>query len=119
MPTRAYKLARTLGVDSKTLLEMARNLGIGVPSHMSSLSDQDVAKLKAAISEREGHVVRFDKSTGKGEVSISTSGETKDIPFDLKWTRLANAKYAPIQPGGRVRVTLNEQGIESMHVEQG
>ena len=118
MSTRAYELAKTLGVESKILLEMARHLGIDVASHSSNLSDEDVAKLTAAKSELEGHVIRFDKTTGKGAVGVTTSGATTDFPFDLKRTRLPDAKYVPIRPGGKVRVTLKDQAIESMHVEQ-
>jgi translation initiation factor IF-2 len=46
---RAYELARDLNMTNKVLLEKLRNMDIQVKSHMSSLDDETVAKIKKNI----------------------------------------------------------------------
>jgi len=46
MAVKVFELARELEVQSKELLEKASGLGIELKSHMSTLSEGDIAKLK-------------------------------------------------------------------------
>ncbi|MBW2054824.1 MAG: translation initiation factor IF-2 N-terminal domain-containing protein [Deltaproteobacteria bacterium] len=43
---RIYELARDLNVTNKELVEKIRNMDIYVKSHMSSLDDEDVTRIK-------------------------------------------------------------------------
>ena len=115
MTMRVYELGKELGVSNSRILELLPTLNIEATSHMSTLTDGDVERIKAALSPAEGEVVRFDKRTGKGEVFVPTSD--KNIEFDLKKTRLASAKYAPIQPGNKVRVEVAGDQISSIAVD--
>ena len=63
MAVKVFELARELEVQSKELLEKASGLGIELKSHMSTLSEGDIAKLKSAY--------------GKGESKSNDSETTK------------------------------------------
>jgi ribosomal protein S13 len=115
MTMRVYELAKELGVSNSRILELLPALNIEATSHMSTLTDDDVERIKAALSPAEGEVVRFDKRTGKGEVFVPTSD--KNLEFDLRSTRLASTKYAPIQPGNKVRVEVDGDQISSIAVD--
>lgn len=112
---RVYELAKELGVSNRRILELLPTLNIEATSHMSALTEDDVERIKEALSPAEGKVVRFDKRTGKGEVFVSKIEE--NFEFDLKSTRLASTKYAPIEPGNRVRVEVDEGRISSIAVD--
>ncbi len=47
---RVYELARTLNMKNKALLDKLRELNISVATHMSSLEDDDVQRVKASFS---------------------------------------------------------------------
>ena len=68
---RAYELARDLGVESKELLERGRQLGIVVKTPSSSLTDEQVAQLKAASAPSTSQV---PTSTDKGKTDQTTAG---------------------------------------------
>ena len=46
---RVYEFAKDLNVESKDILEKAKDLGIDYGSHMSSMSDDEMGKVKAAL----------------------------------------------------------------------
>jgi translation initiation factor IF-2 len=48
---RVYELAKELGLDNKEILLKMRSLKIQVKSHMSVLTDEDVEKIRASLSE--------------------------------------------------------------------
>ena len=47
--TRVYELAKDLNLTNKILLSKLSDLDISVKSHMSSLDDEDVARIRADI----------------------------------------------------------------------
>ncbi|MCR5700978.1 MAG: translation initiation factor IF-2 [Lachnospiraceae bacterium] len=49
---RVYELAKTLGKDSKELIEVLKKNGIEVKNHMSSITDEDAEKVKARFSAK-------------------------------------------------------------------
>jgi len=49
---RIYKLARDQNVDSKDLVDVCAQLGIDVKNHMSAISEEDAARLLAAMKNR-------------------------------------------------------------------
>ena len=51
MAKKVYELAQELNITSKELLEKTAKLGIEVKSHMSSLSDADIIKIKEGSTE--------------------------------------------------------------------
>lgn len=48
--TRVYELAKELKLPSKDIIEKAKQLGITYNSHMSTMEDGEISKIKASIS---------------------------------------------------------------------
>jgi hypothetical protein len=113
---RVYELAKELDVTSRRVLDLLPGLGIQATSHSSSLTESDVAKIRAALGgTAEGRVVRFDKKTGKGEIQVSTV--EAPMEFDLASTRLESTKYVRIEPGHKVHVHVEGDQISSIAVD--
>lgn len=51
--TRVYELAKELKLPSKDIIEKAKQLGITYNSHMSTMEDGEVTKIKASISTKK------------------------------------------------------------------
>lgn len=116
--TRVYEVADELGTDSKTLLALCRDLGIPVTSHMQGLTADQVGEVRAAQAGRKATVTRFDKSTGKGQVEVSSAHGTKELAFDLRYTRLEDEKYIPIDAGDSVRVQVDDEAVVAMRSDR-
>ena len=50
---RVYEFAKDLNVESKTILEKAESLGIEYGSHMSSMTDDEMSKVKSALQPKQ------------------------------------------------------------------
>ncbi|MDD6154883.1 MAG: translation initiation factor IF-2 [Eubacteriales bacterium] len=55
MSKKVYELAREIGVQSKTLVARAKEMGLDVKSHMSVLTDKDIEKLTGKSSDDDAH----------------------------------------------------------------
>lgn len=51
--TRVYELAKELKLPSKDIIEKAKQLGITYNSHMSTMEDGEISKIKASISTKK------------------------------------------------------------------
>jgi len=51
---RAYELARELGITSKELLAKAKDLGIPISNQLQGVADEQVARLRGALSVKPG-----------------------------------------------------------------
>ena len=47
---RVYELAKNLNKDSKEIIEILKKNGVEVKNHMSSVTDEDAAKVTARVS---------------------------------------------------------------------
>jgi len=54
LPIRVYQLAKELKLQSKEILEACKRLEISVKNHMSSLSQKEVERVRAALSPPPG-----------------------------------------------------------------
>ena len=52
---KIYELAKELNLTSKDLISKAEELGIKVKSHLSSLEDDEVEKLRNSFAKKEGY----------------------------------------------------------------
>jgi Translation initiation factor IF-2, N-terminal region len=116
--TRVYEVAAQLGTDSKTVLALCHDLGISATSHMQGLTDDQVGMVRAAQDGPKATVTRFDKSTGKGKVEVTLSEGTKELSFDLRYTRLDDEKYVPIDAGNSVRVQLDKEAVVAIRSDR-
>lgn len=53
---KVHRIAKNLGLSSAALLELLKEIGIKAKGHMSLLSEEDVKKVKAKISEEKKRV---------------------------------------------------------------
>ncbi len=58
---RVYEFARTLNIQNKALLEHLREMGIDVKSHMSSLDEEKVARIKEKLFNAKAEVVEVTR----------------------------------------------------------
>jgi hypothetical protein len=139
MSIRVHELAKELGLTSKELLALAAAHGILADSHLASLSSDEVARLTVLAAESSpaagrqtaatpagespsetpgetrGRIVRFDRITGKGEVAVDAGEAQRNVPFDLKRTKLNADQYVPMEPGLEVNVTFSaDEMIDSI-----
>ena len=53
---RVYEIAKELNVDSKLIIEQLKSMNVEVKNHMSSVSEEDTAKVKQAFQKTEKKV---------------------------------------------------------------
>ncbi len=56
MPRKVHDLAKSLGLSSDALIKMLEQIGIKAKGHMSMLTDEEIAKIKAKIAEEKRRV---------------------------------------------------------------
>ena len=62
---KLYELAKEMNVSSKDLLEKAKKMGIDVKSHLSSIEDEDIKKLKSSDKTESSKKEEKKKNTPK------------------------------------------------------
>ena len=130
---RIYELARDLNMTNKLLLDKLSALDISVKSHMSSLDDDTVAKVKVAIFGKKEEtieetrikptIIRRRKKTVKIEVAPEPSSEplhvtdvekilaeeepTEGVPnTDVAVAVDCRTRHPTIEPTGRIGALL-------------
>jgi len=91
---RVYEFARTLNIQNKILLEKLRDMGISVKSHMSSLDEELVARVKAElfgpkpqeveITRVKSTVIRRRKKPVKAKVGSEAEPLKEVTPLEKK-----------------------------------
>lgn len=71
---KAYELAKELKITSKDLLERAKKLGIELSSHLSSLEDDQVSKIKKSYSNGEKVKDNSKKPSKESKVENKKAG---------------------------------------------
>lgn len=56
MPKKVHKVAKSLGLSSAALIELLKEVGIKAKGHMSLLTEEEIKKVKAQISEEKKRV---------------------------------------------------------------
>lgn len=72
---RIYEIAKEVGVDNKVVVQKAKDLGLDVKNHMSSVDDSQVAKLKNSI---QNSAPAAKSSNKKNKIKISVSSIRKN-----------------------------------------
>ncbi|MBR3134318.1 MAG: translation initiation factor IF-2 [Clostridia bacterium] len=67
---KVYELAKELDINSKELISIAKKLGIELKSHLSTLEDNDVEKIKNSANKKEN-----TKPPKKEKEDIKTTGQ--------------------------------------------
>ncbi|EFU79000.1 putative translation initiation factor IF-2 [Lactobacillus iners ATCC 55195] len=63
---RLYELAKELGIENKVIVEKARELGFDVKSHMSSLTDDQINKIRELYKNKSDK-----KRQNKSKIKVS------------------------------------------------
>lgn len=72
---RIYEIAKEVGVDNKVVVQKAKDLGLDVKNHMSSVDDSQVAKLKTSF---QNSAPAAKSSNKKNKIKISVSSIRKN-----------------------------------------
>ena len=56
MPKKVHRVAKNLGLSSAALIELLKEIGIKAKGHMSLLTEEEIKKVKAQISEEKKRV---------------------------------------------------------------
>ncbi len=56
MPNKVHSVAKSLGLSSAALIELLKEMGIKAKGHMSLLSEEEIKKVRAKISEEKKRV---------------------------------------------------------------
>ena len=80
---KLYELAKEINISSKDLLEKAKSMGIEVKSHLSTIEESDVAKLKSSITGT--NTAKEDNSAKKIEKKPKKeNSDKKDNPVIIR-----------------------------------
>ena len=79
---KIYDLAKELNLASKELLQKVKEMGIEAKSHLSSISDEDVEKIRKNISKKTVN----DDSKKKENKNVATKGkkDEKETPVIIR-----------------------------------
>ncbi len=132
---RVYELARDLGLESKDVLDQAKELGLEVKTASSGLDDEGVALIKKAMSSSEAAAVEViaaaapeTETAPEPEVIVETKPEAEpevgaepelesgsDVEIEIATIKqgasVADFAEAISQPAGEVVKELLELGI--------
>lgn len=73
--TRVYELAKELNVASKEIIEKAKEVGISYNSHMSTMEESEISKIKGALNSK--HATKPASKAPKQEVKPAPKQDTK------------------------------------------
>jgi len=87
---RVYEVAKELGVTSKELLSEAEKVGFEYSSHMASMTDEEISKLKGNFANAKNQANNTNNDEQKAKAPVAKAEPTND-----KKTADANAKKEP------------------------
>ena len=100
---RVYELAKSLGKDSKEIIELLKKNGVEVKNHMSSVSDEAAEMVKARYTKRDNGSDNRNNEPAKKDVEDSARVEGTRHDGDRS-TRVEETRNdRPIRPEGASR----------------
>ncbi|MGQ9816608.1 MAG: translation initiation factor IF-2 [bacterium] len=114
MPKKVHDLAKSLGLSSDALIKMLEQIGIKAKGHMSILTDEEIKRIKAKISEEKRRVkkefTRFRSPPHPKEKVKKVSEE------EVRQT--VKATLAKIEKGATKKHYRKEEIIKTPEVEE-
>jgi translation initiation factor IF-2 len=97
--TRVYVLAKELGLDNKEFITRLEQLGIAVKSHSSTLSDNDVERIRRefALGERSKVVEKRVKSTVIRRRRVAETPVKKAKPPETEEKETVEVEVLPVE----------------------
>ena len=101
---KIHELAKELDLTSKEIIEKATELGIEAKSHMSSIDEAEVNKIKEQFLQKSNKLQKTSK-TSKGEKTIKAEKEVKED----KTVKKEDKKQSPVIIRREVIISDEEQ----------
>jgi translation initiation factor IF-2 len=102
---RVYELARELSLTNKSLMDKLQNMGITVGSHMSSLEDDAVERVKAVIFGKKASaiedtrvkptVIRRRRKAAEPEAETAAVAQPEELPAIPEGTGVLPKPFEP------------------------
>ncbi len=92
---KVHELAKELGIPSKDMVEKINELGIEVKSHLSTLEEDDVKKIKSKLSKKN---TEGNSKSSKPSKTEKTEKKTEEKPSSVRVTTPAKKEKKPITP---------------------
>ena len=75
---KIHEIAKELGVASKEIVAKAQELGMGVTSHMSAISEEQAEKIKSSLKNVESNATKQEKIKEKNKNDKITKNNETD-----------------------------------------
>ena len=95
MPKKVFELAKELGMGPLDLVEDLKSKGITVRNHMSTLSDEDLAKIEQMRQAQESATEEKPKKTTKRKTAAKTTSKTAGVKKRIVVRRKSQEESAP------------------------
>ena len=84
---KIFEIAKDLNVDNKTVIDIAKKIGIEVTSHLNTVSDEDEAKIKAKLNAKPPkNSGAAKKENQKDSMSKEEKEDNKNSKSNIKTT---------------------------------
>ena len=110
--TRVYELAKELNVASKEIIEKAKELGISYNSHMSTMEESEISKIKGAWNSKPA--AKLAPKAPKQEVKPAPKQEAKKAEPKKE----APKAHAPKKDGAKREDRAPKQGHQKQNQER-
>ena len=110
--TRVYELAKELNVASKEIIEKAKELGISYNSHMSTMEESEISKIKGAWNSKPA--AKPAPKAPKQEVKPAPKQEAKKAEPKKE----APKTHAPKKEGAKTEDRAPKQGHQKQNQER-
>ena len=110
--TRVYELAKELNVASKEIIEKAKEVGISYNSHMSTMEESEISKIKGAWNSKPA--AKLAPKAPKQEVKPAPKQEAKKAEPKKE----APKAHAPKKDGAKREDRAPKQGHQKQNQER-
>ena len=110
--TRVYELAKELNVASKEIIEKAKELGISYNSHMSTMEESEISKIKGAWNSKPA--AKPAPKAPKQEAKPAPKQEAKNAEPKKE----ASKAHAPKKEGAKREDRTPKQGHQKQNQER-
>ena len=115
MPKKVFELAKELGVGPLDLVEDLKSKGIMVRNHMSTLSDDDLAKIEQMRQAQESATEEKPKKTTRRKAAPKTATKTGGVKKRIVVRRKASEESAKVEEPAAD--TASAAATDSAHTE--
>jgi hypothetical protein len=113
---RAYDVAKELGLETKALQAMAKDLGITIASHASSLTHADAERLRAVKSEKKIRAYELAKELGVDTKELKTLAASANVELASHSSSISQASADKVR-AAHERAGMLADVVASLEIE--